>query len=284
MNNRKETESLNLILSPIDLFSVLKYNLLTFFIIHPLINDKLPLSLLESKDKAVLQHKKISPHILFCIQIALSLSLLSILKGTSLIINKEQELMETVENKYITVAYKLYSIEDGERDFEEEASADHPFQFISGLGLTLEAFENQVKDLKPGDKFDFTIPADEAYGAYDDEHVIDLPKDIFVVEGKFDDERVIEGAVIPLMTAEGQRINGSVVEVKEDVVVMDMNHPLAGCDLNFTGEVVESRPATNEELAEVARMMSGGGCSCGCDDCGGGCGDHDHGCGEGCCH
>lgn len=59
MNNRKETESLNLILSPIDLFSVLKYNLLTFFIIHPLINDKLPLSLLESKDKAVLQHKKI---------------------------------------------------------------------------------------------------------------------------------------------------------------------------------------------------------------------------------
>lgn len=186
--------------------------------------------------------------------------------------------METVENKYITLAYKLYTIENGEKEFTEEAPAEHPFQFISGLGLTLESFENQVKDLNKGDKFDFTIKAEEAYGEYDEEHVIDLPKNIFEIEGKFDSERVVEGAVIPLMTSEGQRINGSVVEVKDDVVVMDMNHPLAGCDLNFVGEVTENRPATNDELAEMARMMSGGGCSGGCN---GGCDCGD--CGDGCC-
>ena len=186
--------------------------------------------------------------------------------------------METVENKYITLAYKLYSIENGEKEFTEEAPAEHPFLFISGLGLTLEAFESQVKDLKKGDKIDFTIKAEEAYGEYDEEHVIDLPKNIFEIEGKFDSERVVEGAVIPLMTSEGQRINGSVVEVKDDVVVMDMNHPLAGCDLNFVGEVTENRPATNDELAEMARMMSGGGCGGGCN---GGCDCGD--CGDGCC-
>ncbi len=182
--------------------------------------------------------------------------------------------METVENKYITLAYKLYTIENGEKEFTEEAPAEHPFQFISGLGLTLESFENQVKDLNKGDKFDFTIKAEEAYGEYDEEHVIDLPKNIFEIEGKFDSERVVEGAVIPLMTSEGQRINGSVVEVKDDVVVMDMNHPLAGCDLNFVGEITENRPATNDELSEMARMMSGGGwqrlgCGggCNCGDC-----------------
>ncbi len=191
--------------------------------------------------------------------------------------------METVENKYITLAYKLYTIENGEKEFTEEAPAEHPFQFISGLGLTLEAFENQVKDLQKGDKFDFTIKAEEAYGEYDDDHVIDLPKNIFEIEGKFDNERVVEGAVIPLMTSEGQRINGSVVEVKDDVVVMDMNHPLAGCGLNFVGEITENRPATNDELADMARMMSGGGCSGGC---GGGCdcGDCGSGCGDECCH
>ncbi|WP_294617149.1 FKBP-type peptidyl-prolyl cis-trans isomerase [uncultured Bacteroides sp.] len=191
--------------------------------------------------------------------------------------------METVENKYITLAYKLYTIENGEKEFTEEAPAEHPFQFISGLGLTLEAFENQVKDLQKGDKFDFTIKAEEAYGEYDDDHVIDLPKNIFEIEGKFDNERVVEGAVIPLMTSEGQRINGSVVEVKDDVVVMDMNHPLAGCDLNFVGEITENRPATNDELADMARMMSGGGCNGGC---GGGCdcGDCGSGCGDECCH
>jgi len=192
--------------------------------------------------------------------------------------------MEKIENKYITVAYKLYSIENGERDFTEEATAEHPFQFISGLGMTLEAFEAHLKELNTGDKFDFTIAASEAYGEYDDEHVIELPKEVFFIEGEFDNERVVEGAVLPLMTSEGQRINGSVVEVREDAVVMDMNHPLAGCDLNFVGEVMVSRPATNDEIAEVARMISGG-CGCG-GDCGDGCGDGcgDHGCGGGCCH
>ena len=193
--------------------------------------------------------------------------------------------METSENKYITVAYKLYSIEDGERDFEEEAPAAHPFQFISGLGMVLDSFEEQLVNLKPGDKFDFTIAAENAYGEYDEQHVIDLPKNIFMIDGKFDAERIKEGAIVPLMTSDGQHINGSVVEVQADTVVMDMNHPLAGCDLNVVGEVGASGPATNDELAEVARMMSGG-CGCGCDSCGGGCGDDcgDHGCGGGCCH
>ena len=60
--------------------------------------------------------------------------------------------METVENKYITVAYKLYTMEDGEKELFEEAKAEHPFQFISGLGTTLEDFENQITALSKGDK------------------------------------------------------------------------------------------------------------------------------------
>lgn len=196
--------------------------------------------------------------------------------------------MKTADNKYITVAYKLYTVEDGEREFTEEAPATHPFQFISGLGMTLEAFESELQNLNPGDQFDFTIPADEAYGAYNEEHVIDLPKEIFMIDGKFDNEHIVAGAVVPLMTNEGQRINGSVVEVKEDVVVMDMNHPLAGCDLNFVGEVITSREATGGEISEAIQMMSGG-CGGNCGGCGGGCSEGECGescgCGDGgCCH
>lgn len=186
--------------------------------------------------------------------------------------------METADNKYITVAYKLYTIENGEKDFTEEAPAEHPFQFISGLGVTLEAFEAQLTALNEGDDFDFTIPAADAYGDYNDEHVIDLPKEIFIIDGKFDSEHIVAGAVVPLMTNEGQRVNGSVVEVKDDVVVMDMNHPLAGCDLNFVGKVITSRTATSEEISELVRAMSGG-CGGGCGSCGGSCGGN---CGDGC--
>ena len=187
--------------------------------------------------------------------------------------------METVENKYITLAYKLYTIENGEKEFTEEAPAEHPFQFISGLGLTLESFENQVKDLNKGDKIRLYNQSRKRLTASMTRNMSSTsPKNIFEIEGKFDSERVVEGAVIPLMTSEGQRINGSVVEVKDDVVVMDMNHPLAGCDLNFVGEITENRPATNDELSEMARMMSGGGCSGGC---GGGCNCGD--CSSECC-
>ncbi len=194
--------------------------------------------------------------------------------------------METAENKYITVAYDLYTTEDGERELVERATPEHPFQFISGLGTTLDAFESEVKDLNKGDKFEFTIPAAGAYGDYNDDHVLDLPKHIFEVDDRFDTSQIFEGNVVPLMDSEGRRLNGTVVEVKDDIVVMDMNHPLAGEDLTFVGEVVESRPATSEEVQSMIQMMSGqGGCGCGCDSCetdcdDEGCGDKGCGCGH----
>ena len=69
-----------------------------------------------------------------------------------------------MENKYITVAYKLYAVTDGEKELREEAPASHPFQFISGIGYTLERFEKEILALKKGDNFNFTIPCAEAYG------------------------------------------------------------------------------------------------------------------------
>ena len=152
-----------------------------------------------------------------------------------------------MENKFITVAYKLYTIDEGERDFAEEATAQQPFAFISGLGMTLDDFEKQIASLNTGDTFDFTLSVDQAYGPYSDDYVIELPKDCFLVNGKFDSEHVVPDAVLPLQNSEGQRFNGVVLEVKEDAVVMDLNHPMAGCELNFVGHVVESREATPEE-------------------------------------
>lgn len=201
--------------------------------------------------------------------------------------------METiVANKYITVAYELYVTEDGEKDLVEKATSERPFQFISGMGTTLEAFEEQLKDLAAGDKFEFTISSNEAYGEYDQEHVLELPRQIFEIDGHFDSERIYNGNVVPLMDSEGHRINGTVVEVKAETVIMDMNHPLAGNDLTFVGEVLESREATNEEIQGIVNMMSGedsgcgcGSCSCGSDEneAGGcGCGSKEQEEGEGC--
>ena len=194
-------------------------------------------------------------------------------------------------HKYITVAYSLYTDNsEGVHELVEQAPVEHPFQFITELGVALEAFEAKLKDLNAGDEFDFTLSVDEAYGPYEQEHVIELPKSTFMLNGRFQNDVIFEGAVIPLVNADGNRFQGLVLEVKEEVVIIDLNHPLAGKELHFKGSVVTSREATDAEVTALIKMMSGeGGCGCGCGCDGGcdggcdsegcGCGDHDHGCG-----
>ena len=60
-----------------------------------------------------------------------------------------------MENKYITVAYRLYAIADGKKELLEEATVEHPFQFISGIGYTLDKFEKEITALSKGDNFNF---------------------------------------------------------------------------------------------------------------------------------
>ena len=195
-----------------------------------------------------------------------------------------------MENKYITVAYKLYVMQDGQKTLVEEATAEHPYQFISGLGSTLERFESEITPLNKGDKFSFVIPAAEAYGEYMPEGVRTVSKEMFTIDGVFDEERIFQGAVIPLQDNEGHHFYATVGEVTEDTVTVDLNHPQAGKDLEFNGKVIESRPATNAEIQETLNMMSNEGCGCGCDgcgeDCGDGCGSNNQGdnCGCGHCH
>jgi FKBP-type peptidyl-prolyl cis-trans isomerase SlyD len=98
-----------------------------------------------------------------------------------------------------------------------------------------------------------------------------------MIDGKIAEEILFVGNVVPMSDAEGHRMPGIIREVKDETVVMDFNHPMAGKTLNFEVEVVSVRDVTPEDLA------SKGGCGCGCGDhdcnCEGECGDH--GC-EGC--
>lgn len=170
--------------------------------------------------------------------------------------------MKIATNKFVSVTYDLNVGEDDERELMERATAEQPLQFVFGLGMMIPAFEDHLKGLAAGDKFQFTLAPEDAYGEYQEENVVELPKNIFEVEGKFDEEYITEGATVPMMDSNGQRLNGSVLEVKENAVVMDFNHPLAGETLHFSGEVLDVHEATAEEIAAI----SGGGCGCGCGD------------------
>ena len=176
-------------------------------------------------------------------------------------------------NLYITVAYELYTNDNnGKETMVEKAPEDKPFQFISGMGATLEYFEKKIVALKKDDAFDFTIPTAEAYGDHEEARVINLDRKMFEVNDHFDKEHIYVGAVVPLVNSDGNRFSGLVKEVLDNEIIMDLNHPLSGKNLHFIGEVTESRTATKEEIQGMLNMLSGDG---GCD---GGCDDHNEGC------
>lgn len=194
------------------------------------------------------------------------------------------------QNRYINASYQLYDVTDGKKELLEETSAEQPFTFISGLGLLLDAFERQVENLAEGSNFDFILSPAQAYGEYLDEHVVELPKETFYIDGHFDEKNVYQGAVIPLQNEDGNRFNGLVTELTDEVVIVDLNHALAGRTLNFVGKIIENREPTNDELSQFVSNVTGQGGGCGCggncgcsgEDDGECCGGHHHNDGE-CC-
>ncbi len=197
--------------------------------------------------------------------------------------------MKITANKSVSAEYELYvdGETEGELELMERATSEQPLSFIYGVGMMLPKFEENIFGLATGDKFDFTIENEDAYGPYEDENVLDLDRSIFEIDGKLDEEVVFEGNVVPLMDNEGHRINAQVVEVTDTHVKVDLNHPLAGENLHFKGSILEVREASEKELAA---LHGGGGCGCGssgCGDEGCGCDDGEEGgsCGSGCgCH
>ena len=186
--------------------------------------------------------------------------------------------MKITTNKFITASYDLHvGGEDEKPELMESTSPENPLQFIYGTGTMLPAFEQELMGLEEGNSFKFTIKPENAYGEYTTDNVVELEKSVFMVNGKFDKDTIKEGNTIPMMDSNGNRMNGSVLEVKDDVIIMDFNHPLAGETLHFTGTILEVREATVEELTALTKS-----CGCGCGD---GCGDSgcgDSGCGDGC--
>ena len=182
--------------------------------------------------------------------------------------------MEKIEpGKYVELVYDLYKINpDGTEELVHQVDENDPEGFVYGIVRGLVApLEKDIEGKSAGDTFDITATADEAFGERSDEYIAELEKEVFDVDGKFDDNMVKVGNSLPMMTADGMKIIGTVVEVTPTHVKMDFNHPLAGSSVRFKGSVKTVRDANEQEI----RLATGGGC------CGEGCGCNS-GCGEGC--
>lgn len=164
------------------------------------------------------------------------------------------------KDRMVSLTYTLREL-NIEGEVIEEVEESNPLKFLYGAGQMLQDFEMNIASLKSGDSFEFALASANAYGDRREDLIVDIPRTVFEVNGKFDEEICQVGNQVPMADAQGRRLMGVVVEIKENAVAMDFNHPMAGVDLHFKGGILEVREATTDEI----NMYYGGG---GCNTCG----------------
>jgi FKBP-type peptidyl-prolyl cis-trans isomerase SlyD len=175
--------------------------------------------------------------------------------------------MNITKDKLVSLAYELRI--DGTNDLVEKLDSNNPLKFISGAGYLLPEFEQQVEGMVKGDKFNFVLKSENAYGPIDPKAIIDIERSVFTGGEEYTEDFFELGKLIPMMTKSGQRVDGKIIGVTAESIKMDFNHPMAGKDLNFSGYVVDVSDSTDEDFKE---LYGGHDCgSGGCESCGGSC-------------
>lgn len=145
-----------------------------------------------------------------------------------------------------------YSVMDKEENLIDSSHDNEPLAFIQGQRFLIPGLENELEGHKVGDTFSVTVPAKDGYGERHDGFVQTVDKSMF------GDNPMDVGMQFRATTDDGEQ-TVIVVEVTEDTVTVDGNHPLAGMDLVFDVEILEVRDATEEELAH-GHVHNEGGC------------------------
>ena len=152
-------------------------------------------------------------------------------------------------NKVVTITYDLsVTDENQEKVLVESADTDAPMVFLFGQSGLPEEFERQLADKNTGDAFSFSLTPEQAYGDYDAQAVVEIPRSVFEIDGQTDEEMLQVGNFLPMADNQGHHMQGKVVEISDDTVKMDFNHPLAGMVMHFDGKVADVREATAEEM------------------------------------
>ncbi len=155
--------------------------------------------------------------------------------------------MKIADNAVVSMTYTLTENDENGSTIQE-VNKDKPFVFIYGSGFLLPKFEENILGLEAGKSYAFSLESDAAYGPIREDALMELDKKIFEIEGKIDENILFVGNDIPMQNNDGQTVMGKVMEISDDKVKMDFNHPLAGVNLHFKGEILDIREATPEEI------------------------------------
>lgn len=148
--------------------------------------------------------------------------------------------MQIESNSVVTLHYTL---KDNDGNIIDQ-SDDSSFLYMHGAMNIIPGLENALAGKSAGDEISVKVSPEEGYGVKDDARIQEVPKDMF---DSADEIQV--GVQFHAQGPDGSAVVVTVIEVKDDVVVIDGNHALAGIDLNFEVKIVDVRAASEEEVS-----------------------------------
>lgn len=154
-------------------------------------------------------------------------------------------------------------------DIADSTAGREPLPYLHGHNNLVKGLEVQLEGMQIGEGKTVTVAPEDAYGLLDETAYMDMERSKFPENFEFN-----TGRPLRLNTGDGRIVSATISEVKDDVVVLDFNHPLAGKTLTFEVSISDIREASEIELS-VGRVDMGGCSSCsggcdsgGCDSCG----------------
>jgi FKBP-type peptidyl-prolyl cis-trans isomerase SlyD len=171
----------------------------------------------------------------------------------------DENLLTVAKDKVVHLDYVLTV--DGE--IADSTAGGDPLPYLHGHQNLIQGLEDQLEGMKPGEGKTVVVTPENGYGLVDENAYMDMERDKFPEDFDFS-----IGKPLRLNTGDGRIVSAVIKEVKDDAVVLDFNHPLAGKTLNFEVSISEIREATELELS-VGRVNSGcASCGGSCDSCG----------------
>ena len=146
-----------------------------------------------------------------------------------------------------------YAVSDNDGTLIDSSYDDKPMAIIQGTGYLIPGLDEALIDHQAGDKFEVAVACEQAYGERHEDYVQTVPREVLAGV-----EDLGLGTQLRATTDDGEQ-TVIVIDVQDDQITVDGNHPLAGLDLSFDAEVIEVREATADEL-EHGHVHGEGGC------------------------
>jgi len=154
--------------------------------------------------------------------------------------------MTAIENNTVATVHYTGTLPENGKTFDSSIDRD-PLTFLVGHKQMIPGFERELMGKSAGDKVEFTLSAEEAYGEHNPDAIQEVSLEKF-------------GEITPKvgMTLNSDSGPFNVSEVGETTAIVDFNHALAGKSLTFNIEVIEVRSATEEEITHGHAHGPGG--------------------------